>query len=343
MKQPQIYTTPESNDPFEVSVDGITYKIKPVLYDAGELTRLPLICVPIDMPLPCPLYVKLSDKFVMFRHKNDHISDKRLSAFIDHGIDAVYILKPFWNSLVSALESYVLPLNSPIDEKLRHIRSLLMAYTGEIDQHVESPTKLTFSKLEALSGQLATEIEQDPMAALKLIRRNADPTIYFVNHAVNSGIYAALIGKTLSYPTSDLQQLIYAGLVHDIGNIYVPKNILYKKGKLNQNEIEIIKMHTQNGAELLKSIGADSRVVTAAHHHHERVDGHGYPKGLPGKKIHPFSKIIAIADVFDAITCNRPHQKGLSSSEAMNKMRSEEGLFDLSYLNKISFGQPENV
>lgn len=323
--------------PYELTINGRAHSIRPVLYDANLLTRVPMTCVPVNLPLPCPLYAKIGERFVMFRTQNDTISNLRINSFTSKGIDAVYVPKIFWSVLLESLENLHLPDDVPAEERMRHVRSLLMAYTGEISEKVEIPRAVMFHKVETLAGQIAEEIDRNPMIGLSLIKRTPDPTIYFVNHAINSGIYAALIGKSLRYPLEDLKRLVYGGFVHDIGNVYIPKNILYRKGKITPDELDMIKTHTQKGAQLLDSVGADPRVVLAAYQHHERVDGRGYPEGISGKEIHPFAKIIAISDVYDAITCNRPHQRGLSSQEAMQKMRSEEGLFDLDYLSRISF------
>jgi len=97
----------------------------------------------------------------------------------------------------------------------------------------------------------------------------------------------------------------------------------------------VIRTHPVKGAELLQSLGRHPIVVRIALEHHERINGTGYPQGLVGKQIHDFSKIVSIADVYDAFCSVRPHQPGQPGGVAMQKMRKQKGLFDPIFLNKL--------
>jgi len=306
-----------------------------VVHTATTMTPVPLDCLPVEFPLPCPIYVLVAERYVMLRSRGDTLTVARVQSLAKAGADAVHILRANWQEFVNGVEEYHMPGELDPDERMRHMRALLMANEEQFGSH--EPRKMVFLKFENLVGHLVEEIYRDPSRGVRHLRRNHDPVLYAANHAVNSAIYATLIGMSLKYPLNDGKKLAYACLVHDIGNFYIPKTVLQKKGPLTPEEFELMRTHTTRGAELLQSMGAPTEVVQTAYQHHERVDGKGYPQGLSGKNIHPYAKICAIADVYDAITSTRAHQAGLSGAEAMHRMRSQEGLFDMEFLAKLSF------
>lgn len=124
-------------------------------------------------------------------------------------------------------------------------------------------------------------------------------------HSINVALIANILGRWLDFSDEDLKVLTVAGLLHDVGKSRIPENILNKPGKLSSSEFEIIKNHPIYGHNLLKGRGMDSRILNATLQHHERSDGSGYPNGLKDDEIDSFAKIIAIADVYDAMTASR--------------------------------------
>lgn len=138
------------------------------------------------------------------------------------------------------------------------------------------------------------------------IRKVDDYTYY---HCVNVSLLAMLIGKWLKLSSDDIYMLVQAGLLHDIGKSLIPPELLSKPGKLSDDEFDMVKMHAEYGYYLVRHMdGIDKRVAEAVYYHHEREDGSGYPKGLPGEQISQFAKILAVADTFDAMTANRTYK-----------------------------------
>lgn len=221
---------------------------------------------------------------------------------------------------------------TPTELKMHDIRTLLIAYSEGLEKTENTaPPKDFFSELERCSHLLAEEVFHDPKTGMNTIHYK-EPHSYYVSHPVNSAIFSALIGFSVGYSLEDLKVLTYAALIHDVGNIFIPKAILYKKEDLNPEEWKIIESHTIQGAELLQSVGSPDLVTKIAHQHHERIDGSGYPQNLRGNQIHHYSKIVAIADVFDAIISNRPYAGGRNAEEAIKRMRAKQGLFDSNFL-----------
>lgn len=132
---------------------------------------------------------------------------------------------------------------------------------------------------------------------------------YTFHHSVNVSIIAGLLGKWIGYKEKELKDVILAGLLHDVGKAKIPLEILNKPELLLPEEMEVVKTHPVLGYELLKKyedISPD--VQMAVYQHHERMDGSGYPDRIPGQKIHPYARIIAIADIYDAVTSDRVYR-----------------------------------
>lgn len=137
--------------------------------------------------------------------------------------------------------------------------------------------------------------------------RSNDDVIYA--HCLNVAMVSRAIGKWLKFSREDLDILTLAGLLHDIGKMLIPMDILTKSGKLTDDEFAKIRQHPTDGYKILKKIpGLDPRILYTALQHHERFDGSGYPRHLPGDEIDDFAAIIAIADVYDAMTAIRAYR-----------------------------------
>lgn len=144
---------------------------------------------------------------------------------------------------------------------------------------------------------------------------------YTFSHSVSATVYSLLIGKKMGYNKAMLEKLATGTLLHDIGKVMIDKRILCKQGKLNKEEFEYIKKHTLLEYEALKKcrqITELSRVI--ALHHHERMDATGYPYGLPAGELHEFSRIVAVADVYDALTSNRCYRNKWTTVGAVNHL-----------------------
>ena len=137
---------------------------------------------------------------------------------------------------------------------------------------------------------------------------------------------ATTVGDALGLSKQELEQLHWAGILHDLGKISTPAYILLKPGKLTPEEYAEMKQHAALGSDVLLSVSKDFAPIAAGvRAHHERWDGKGYPDGLAGKKIPLFGRILAIVDVFEALTSQRPYRKPLAPEEAMAYIRQHAG------------------
>jgi diguanylate cyclase (GGDEF)-like protein/PAS domain S-box-containing protein len=140
-------------------------------------------------------------------------------------------------------------------------------------------------------------------------------------HSERVSYFCKKIGIELGLNHDDINLLELAGMYHDIGKISIPDAILNKPGKLTDDEYEIIKTHTLVGYQILKAADEYSGLAEYALSHHERWDGRGYPKGLMGEEIPLFSRIISVADSFEAMTADRPYRKGMPVENALNELK----------------------
>lgn len=159
-------------------------------------------------------------------------------------------------------------------------------------------------------------------------------------HSINVALIARMLGEWLHFSEEDLDVLTLSGLFHDLGKCIISPEILTKPSSLTEEEFAEIKRHPEEGAKLLIPQNLDRRIKQAALMHHERCDGSGYPSGLRGPQIPDFAKIIAIADVYDAMTSNRCYRKGLCPFEVIATFEREglekyEAEYILTFLTHI--------
>lgn len=144
---------------------------------------------------------------------------------------------------------------------------------------------------------------------------------YTHGHSMRVTLYSLALAKALKLPDDLLEEIETAGLLHDIGKIAIPEKILLKPGKLTEEEFKIIKTHPELGEKLVHSIEKLTLISNWLKSHHERYDGKGYPEGLVGEQIPISSRIIALADTYDAMTSDRAYRKALSHQTAMDEVK----------------------
>jgi HD-GYP domain-containing protein (c-di-GMP phosphodiesterase class II) len=155
-------------------------------------------------------------------------------------------------------------------------------------------------------------------AAMLWLARIKNSDEYTAEHSLRVAILGIALGKELGLPVYQLEQIGICGMLHDVGKIKVPSEILNKPGALTVEEMRVMQSHAAEGRRLLMSNQQITHAaVDVAYSHHERLDGKGYPRGLDASKIPYFAKIIAVVDSYDAINSDRVYSKGKSSLESL--------------------------
>lgn len=222
-----------------------------------------------------------------------------------------------------------------LPELKARVKSLLevKAYRDHLKQHKEAlerevalKTQELQKTLEALRRAHQRIKELSLEVILRLSRAAEYRDEHTGEHIQHMAHYSALLARKLGLNEEAVESILYAAPLHDIGKIGIPDQILLKPGPLDEREWEIMKKHTEIGAEILRGTKTGFVKVgeIVALYHHERWDGKGYPRGLKGTEIPLAARIVAVADVFDALTSHRPYRKALSPEEAFRII--EEGL-----------------
>lgn len=179
------------------------------------------------------------------------------------------------------------------------------------------------NKLKSIVGEMIDQIIQNNDVIYNMLDiRSYDDYTYA--HSVNVCTISLIIGSWMKLSRSDLEYLGIGALLHDIGKIFVDSNILNKPAQLNNDEYEKIKKHARDGYEILKEKIRISFISShVAFQHHERQDGSGYPRGITGDRIHRFAKIVAVADVYDAMTSDRVYRQAVPSHIVLEQIKAD--------------------
>lgn len=174
----------------------------------------------------------------------------------------------------------------------------------------------------------------DSYKVLTFMPRAFPENDYLLHNSVESSMTSYLIAQWIGLPQKEWMQVSLAGLLKDIGNVRIDKGILYKPTALTQDEKEEMKRHTVLGYQLLKNVAAlNEGAKLAALQHHEKIDGSGYPLGIDASKIHPYAKVVAIADIFHAMTLNKSYRKATSPYVVLEQLMTESfGKLDAGYV-----------
>jgi putative nucleotidyltransferase with HDIG domain len=225
-------------------------------------------------------------------------------------------------------------VTNSISEKLRKdaisfVESSFKQIVNESEKMRPLLLEKSMKSVVGLVGKFIRELKQSD-DVLNLLADIYTYDDYLYSHSVNVTLYALALGMELKLSEENLEILGVGALLHDVGKVLVPSDILNKEGKLTVEEFEEIKKHSAYGFELLRKVSTLSLLAAhCAYQHHERLDGSGYPRGLKGGDIHLFGKILAIADVYDAVTSHRVYRRAMLPHQGLEILYGGAGtLFD---------------
>jgi putative nucleotidyltransferase with HDIG domain len=234
-------------------------------------------------------------------------------------------------NLLKAAKVHAPPLNCSMeDEVQRAVKLCVRSKEAVISMFADARMgqALHFEQAEDLVNNIADSVLRHPNALISLARlKNADEYTYMHSVAVCALMIA--LARQLGLDEDSTREAGLAGLLHDIGKMAVPDAVLNKPGKLTDAEFTSVRKHPEAGARMLeKSQQVSDQVIDVCLHHHEKIDGSGYPDHLNGDTISLFARMGAVCDVYDAITSNRPYKKGWDPAESIRKMAEWTGHFD---------------
>lgn len=192
---------------------------------------------------------------------------------------------------------------------------------NEFNDVVTKNTPIKIDNLLEKTASVLSKAEDTNIFDMLRNMRNYDDSTYV--HCLNVALICNVMGKWMNLPTHELETLVLAGMLHDIGKLTIPDSIIKKPGKLTNEEFNIIKTHPLKGFEIIRNQNLPDAVKHAALMHHERCDGTGYPFGISYEKIDPIARLVSIADVYDAMTSNRVYRDSLSPFTVVDIFQKE--------------------
>lgn len=265
--------------------------------------------------------------------KDTQLDEGKISRLKHYKVYGLYVYKTDDTSGIKE-ESYIEMLRSAVEFK-----KFNRAYIESVNDVEKSFEKLVHGDGEMYINHHLKQVDKilkegrNGSHVFEMLHgiRDYDDITYV--HSMNVALICNVFAGWLKLPEEEAKILTLAGLFHDIGKVLIPKEILGKADKLTEEEFEIMKGHSLEGYKVLKDYPIDVRIKYGALMHHERFDGSGYPNGFKANQIEDFSKIIAIVDVYDAMTADRQYRKAICPFDVIAEFERDGFLkFDTKYL-----------
>jgi len=263
--------------------------------------------------------------------KDTVIDSKGIERLLRHGVEFIETMAVSREEIPPAYSTPVAEIASPTPYGVGDAESFKSFVNNYKEQ--EKAIETSLEAIRRNEGVNIDEIYQITEKLVKDVKNKKDVFAYmwflqeYDNHTFchsnNVSVLANIFGQWLKMSEAEIKQLTVAALLHDIGKLDVPNEIINKPSRLDPSEFSIVKAHTVQGYERLKSQNLPYEVQMAALMHHERIDGSGYPLGVTGDKIHKFAKIVAICDIYDAMCSKRSYKDKRCPFSVMRKLEVE--------------------
>ncbi|RBW49142.1 HD-GYP domain-containing protein [Marinobacter sp. F3R11] len=179
--------------------------------------------------------------------------------------------------------------------------------------------------IHKLADELQNSVTRNANA-LGCLGRIREKDNYLLEHSVNLSVLMSIFGQYRKLSKDVMHQTVVGALLHDLGKILTPDEVLHKPGRLTSEEYEVMKLHARHSRDILSATeGIGKLTVITAAQHHERMDGTGYPEGLKGDEISVYGRMVAITDVYDAITADRVYHRGMTPTQGLKKLLEWSG------------------
>lgn len=289
--------------------------------------QIPLFTIKPESVIPFNLFRKEGENYALVVEDGD-IFPKNLSTLIvnyPHNEPYVYLHQKDTPKYHAYLEKNLGKITQDTEVSLEEKSKLLYNFSANtldsLFQNPESKELVDRSKNLVLH---TINIIFSHDNAIKSMMEISSHDYYTYTHSVDVALFSMGFANHLNYSYDDMSNIGCAALLHDIGKSKIPTEILNKKAKLASDEFEIIKSHPRHGCDILRFHGEkNDDILNPVKHHHEKALGNGYPDKLTAKKTHEFAKIVAITDIFSALTTTRPYKEAYSSFNALQLIKQD--------------------
>ena len=288
------------------------------------------------------IYTLLSKKEVqLFKEKNSIVTDDDENKL--HNIRGLYVMECDYTNYKNYYQTIFLPLEEQRKVAIHKIKfneqaAIMYQNASKVLQELfENPETLGhYEASKEVVNNLVGTILDDNFAIQSLIAI-ANHDYYTHTHSINVAVYSLALGSFIGLKESELSKLGEAALLHDLGKSQVDADIINKNGKLSDKEFEEMKQHPNRGYKIALKLGIKDRyILSGIRHHHEKMDGTGYPMNLKGESVPRFARIIGLCDIFDALTTKRSYKDAMSTFDALKLIRSEmKNHVDLELLDQL--------
>lgn len=315
-------------------------EIRKDIHDSPEYEGLPLRVLRNNSTVMFDIFVKAIGGFKRVAKKSTTITDRLLDTLTENHYDTVYAPYEQKNTLYeyveSNLDSIIYDPKVTIEDKSEMIYSTA---TDIAEALFSNPiTTGTIQRTRGIIKPMLDSILSDNTTIDSLVAVSSYD-YYTYTHSVDVSVYSLGIGRELELFPATLNLLGEAAILHDIGKSQIDIDIVNKPGRLTSEEFDTMKLHPVYGHQLLVEHGIKNpAILSGAKDHHEKLNGSGYPQGLKNEEISKFARIIAIADIFNALTTRRSYKAALSTFEALKIMKHQmEGELDEDLLKRFIF------
>ncbi len=303
--------------------------------DSNAYFKIRINSIIPEKPLTFDLYLKINDQLITYVRAGDRLEKEKILALQARDSGSHFLVK---ESDRKAFKTFVheqmISSDLNVRQKAQLLRDSSMTLVEEIFEHPDVNVALDNSR--PIIHQFVEFMDAEPEAMGHLISLSGHD-FYTFNHSLDVGIYSLGLAQALGFTKQELDEMGIAALFHDIGKRQVNLDILCKKGSLTDSEWAQMQKHPQFGLVILnQNKNVSDAVKAACFEHHESWAGNGYPQNLTAAEIHPFARIVAITDTYDAMTTQRSYNVPMKPFEAVTMMKEKlAGRYDPEFLKAM--------
>jgi HD-GYP domain-containing protein (c-di-GMP phosphodiesterase class II) len=295
---------------------------------SGVFLPVPLTTLTVCSSLPVDMYVRPSEDAppILYRERKLEFPQEEMNRLIERGVETIYVLddqvEEYQNYLRDNLPNIVLDQNLPLQHRLQFLSEAGRSMLGEVFK--SGSIERMVSTAGDISGHMVQVMSRHNLVAadlLDVLRHD----YHTFTHSYNVASFAMLLARGLGISDpQELEAVSMGGLLHDLGKLRIPLAVLNKRSRLTDQEWERIKRHPHDGFVELSPRGDLSyEHLMMVYQHHEKLDGSGYPVGVEGDEIHPYARLCAVVDIFEALTSIRPYRSRMPVSKALSVLEQE--------------------
>lgn len=290
--------------------------------DSNSYFRIRLSTIRPDKVTTFNIYVLVDQKYYLYLKEGDRISDGKIELLHNKDTGDSFFVKTSEKEIYRAwVKEEILSEKIAPDQKAKILRESSIAIMEDLFEVPD--VNLALDEAKPIITDFINFMEAHP-DSMHFMLSLSGHDFYTYNHSLDVSIYALGLGAALGYDKKTLEELGLGSLFHDVGKRNVSLDILCKKGPLDEAEWAQMKMHATYGLQILNQHpGISDAVKAAAFEHHESWEGNGYPQQIRGQEIHPFARIVALTDTYDAMTTQRSYNKPMSPLDALTMMKEK--------------------